>query len=184
MEDRQLVEKIVNGDYRSFLALMKRYERLVASLVYRFVDSREDREEVIQDVFVKIHDALPGFNWQSKLSTWISTIAYREALAFLRRKKKLDTVDVEDVEIKIDADLAYEKRDWSEFIKMCVSQLPPVYAAVISLYHLQGYNYNEIVEIMDMPEGTVKNYLFRARKKLKELLTPMLKENENEPQGR
>ena len=148
-------------------------------MVYRIVDSAEDREEICQDVFMKVYQKLPDFNFQSKLSTWIATIAYRHSLNHLKKKKKIFTSDLdEDLVYRQESDLIdyktpellFSQQDTKSLIHRLIEKLPVQYKIVLTLFHLDEMSYPEIVEITGMPEGTVKNYLFRARKLLKEKL--------------
>lgn len=177
MDDQQLVEKVIDGDKQAFSQLIKKYQRLVASVVFKLINDQRDREELVQDIFVKIYQKIGEFRFNSKLSTWIATISYREAISVLRKKKKVIEDDFENVNFGQNTD-HFGNQDRSEFIKGVIDTLPHNYAVILTLYHIEGFNYSEIVEIMEMPEGTVKNYLFRARKKLKDLLIPYLEKEQ------
>ncbi len=177
MDEKELVSRIVSGDRRAFSQLISQYQRLVGHIVFRMVDHTMDREELAQDVFVKVFQSIEDFQFQSKLSTWIATIAYRHTLNFLKKNKKWQDhrgLD-EDLDVSIQ-ESTYEAQDQAEFVRKAIEQLPLSYRTVLTLYHLDGFSYPEIVDIMEMPEGTVKNYLFRARKKLKTLLEPFLEQ--------
>ncbi|MEQ9404022.1 MAG: RNA polymerase sigma factor [Cyclobacteriaceae bacterium] len=167
MNDRQLVNAVLSGDESALRTLIAKYERLVAHMVARVINNDLDREELCQDVFIKVHEKLHTFNFDSKLSTWIATIAYRLAVNFAK-KKKLDKVDFDSVEFQIeDEQTSFEDEDLSRFVVHLVNQLPVNYKLVLTLFYLEGFRYPEIVEITGMPEGTVKNYLHRAKNKLK-----------------
>ena len=120
------------------------------------------------------HEKIGEFNFQSRLSTWIATIAYRHAINHLRKKKILvsDTPDEERFTShcvstdSVEGNL--EDQDLEDIVMKLIEQLPVQYKTVLTLYHLDGKSYPEIGEITGMPEGTVKNYLFRARNLLKE----------------
>ena len=172
MEDKALVAKILAGDRNAFSILIERYHRLVAHMVARLVDDDRDREEVAQDIFVKVYEKIGDFNFESKLSTWIGVIAYRQAVNALKKSKRnREDQDLDHINWNTGfEDLAFENDDYARFINTWIQRLPISYRTVLTLYHLDGMSYQEIVEIMDMPEGTVKNYLFRARRKLRELL--------------
>ena len=173
VDDRVLVSRVLSGDMQAFRALIKKHERLVAHMVGRLVKQDEDREELCQDVFMKVYEKLAGFSFQSQLSTWIATIAYRHAINHLRKKKMLITdLPVHDSEmgVFVSQDRADEiaEQDVEVYLEKLIDALPVQYKAVLTLYHLEQKNYAEIGEITGMPEGTVKNYLFRARQLLKE----------------
>src|SRR5688500_2381800 len=96
-DDRTLVANVLAGDMNAFRLLVKQHERLVAHMVGRLVKKPEEAEELCQDVFLRVYDKLGEFNFQSKLSTWIATIAYRYALNHLRKQKMIFS-DIPDEE--------------------------------------------------------------------------------------
>ena len=173
-DDQALVSRVLGGDMQAFRLLIKQHERLVSHMIGRLIDNAEDREELCQDVFLKVHEKLSEFNFQSRLSTWIATIAYRHAVNHLRKKKvKVSDIPEEEsftahfvAEDNPEEKLADENMD--ELVMKFISLLPVQYKAVLTLYHLDGMSYPEIGVATGMPEGTVKNYLFRARALVKE----------------
>ena len=184
IDDRALVQKILEGDMNSFRLLINRHERIVAHMIGRLVKNREEREELCQDVFLKVHEKLGEFSFQSKLSTWIATIAYRHAINHLRKRKMFYTdIPVEEdftaifMDVENPESLVSEK-DMDAFIFKLIDELPPQYKTVLTLYHVEDMAYSEICEVMSMPEGTVKNYLFRARNLLKEKVKKYLGKEE------
>jgi RNA polymerase sigma factor (sigma-70 family) len=173
-DDRALVSRVLSGDMPAFRLLIKQHERLVAHMVGRLVDRDEEREELCQDTFLRVYEKLSEFNFQSRLSTWIATIAYRYAINHLR-KKKIEISDIPEDErftahfISSDnPGESLEDQDQNDMVMRLIQQLPVQYKTVLTLYHVDGMSYPEIGEITGMPEGTVKNYLFRARNLLKE----------------
>lgn len=166
VDDRALVSRVLEGDTQAFRALIKKHERLVVHMVGRVVKQEEDREEICQDVFMKVYEKLGDFAFQSQLSTWIATIAYRQAINYLR-KKKIEIADL-PLESVLIADEPTEDQDIESHLIKLIDTLPVQYKMVLSLYHLEQKSYAEIGEITQMPEGTVKNYLFRARQLLKD----------------
>jgi RNA polymerase sigma factor (sigma-70 family) len=174
INDQALVSRIISGDKQAFRQLIKQHERLVAHMIGRLVDRNEDREELCQDVFLKVYEKIAEFNFQSKLSTWIATIAYRMGINHLR-KKKMALSDIPEEESFaahfISDNNPQESMEDEEIETMTlklIDQLPPHYKMILTLYHVDQMNYAEIGEVTGMPEGTVKNYLFRARNLLKE----------------
>lgn len=176
MEDRKLVLSVLRGDQGAFDTLVQQNIGLVMHMVTPLVKDQSDKEELIQDVFVKVYQKLESFQYKSKLSTWIGQIAYRMAINFLKKKKViLGNEDLDSIEFKLgQEDLRVEQKDAALFIQILLEQLPPSYNTILTLYYLEEMSYAEIVEITGMPEGTVKNYLFRAKKKLKELSAPLM----------
>lgn len=172
----EIISRVVSGDVIAFKILVKQYEKLVIFMIGRLVQNDEDTKDLCQDVFIKVYKHLAGFKFQSKLSTWIAQIAYGTAINHLKKvsgKRNL-TDDIADFEnyhkTTEDPESILVKKNISSFIHQQVEQLPVHYRTVLTLYHLNEFSYQEIEEITGMPEGTVKNYLFRARKLLKEKL--------------
>jgi len=174
-DEKRLINQILSGDRRSFEVLIGRYKRLVGHMVFKMIQQAEDREEIAQDVFLKVHQNLAHFRGESKLSTWIARIAHRTCLNYLKRKR-LPTTDLsaEESQLAIDQadrpDKLLEKDQRAQFLRRQIACLPPQYGTVLTLFHLEELEIKEISTILEMPTGTVKNYLFRGRKLLKERL--------------
>jgi RNA polymerase sigma-70 factor (ECF subfamily) len=183
VDDKKLVARILAGDMHAFRTLITQHERLVVHMVGRLIKNKEEQEEICQDVFLKVFDKLKEFNFQSKLSTWIATIAYRQAINAIR-KNRMQWTDIPEEESfsayfvdNDDPEKLLEERDMDDYILRLVDLLPQQYKLVLTLFHLENMNYQEIGEITGMPEGTVKSYLFRARNLLKEKVkSKMIKE--------
>ena len=183
-EDQALVSRVAGGDRQAFRTLIKQHERLVSHMVGRLIDNKEDREEICQDVFLKVYERIGEFNFQSRLSTWIATIAYRHAINHMR-KKRIKVSDIPEEESFtahfIAPDNPEEKLEddaMDELATKLINVLPVQYKTVVTLYHLDGMTYPEIGVVTGMPEGTVKNYLFRARTLLKEKVIKYLGKEE------
>ena len=175
MDEKQLVQQVLKRNESAIRLLISKYERLVAHMVARVVESDMDREELCQDVFIKVIDKLHTFQFDSKLSTWIATIAFRSAVNF-SKKKKVEQVDLDKVVFRMNDEVDFtEEADMKKFIHSLVEQLPISYKTVLTLFYLDGFTYPEIVEVTGMPEGTVKNYIHRARLKLKKLVEEQAK---------
>jgi len=186
LTDKQLVEKVLTGDTNAFAAIIKNTEALVAQIVFKMVDNIEDRRDLAQDIYLKAYKNLPGFRFGSKLSTWIAQVSYNTCLDYLRRKKLVlqDTVhdrydgdedmpgitNIYSVELNVEADKDIFRKELAGILKAEIDRLPVIYKTLITLYHNEEMSYNEIAQITQLPEGTLKNYLFRARKALKNSL--------------
>ncbi len=185
--DREAINRILAGDTHSFRLLVEDYQKLVSHIVYQLISNITDREEIAQEVFIKVYKNLSGFEFKSKFSTWIAKIAYNTSVNYLKKKKLFlfgnpaDSGDsqnpdnpiqtIESVSDQSDSpDQIVEKTDRDRVIHKTVKNLPHLQRTIISLYHLDELSYTEIGEIMNLPEGSVKSYLFRARKMLKEKL--------------
>lgn len=176
--EAELIRRITQGDGAAFERLIRRYERLVAHMVYRLVDGHEERMDLCQDVFLKVYQALPAFRFDCKLSTWIAKIAYRTAINALEKKRAVlfeDQSGGYDLDSLMgpvmDPEAAYLETDRRQRLDQAMDQLDERYRLPLTLYHLEGMSYAEIGEVVGLPEGTVKSHLFRARKQLKDVLT-------------
>lgn len=177
-ENKELVQQILTGDNQAFKILIDDHQTLVSHIVFRMVTSLTDREDLCQDIFLKVYHNLTGFHFQSKLSTWIARIAYNTCLNYLDKKKiplwsdlKTEGESLEDYQGDILSPEEYtEKQDLSNRLQREIGKLPVQFRTILTLFHLEEMNYREIGKIMDLPAGTVKSYLFRARRNLKERL--------------
>ncbi len=175
---------VLRGDRNAFSLIIKNTETLVAQIVFKMISVAEDRKDIAQDIYMKAFKNLSGFKFQSKLSTWIAQISYNTCLNYLE-KKKLILVDNFYSEEETDEEPLYfmnsysstniteniiHKRELSKILASEIEMLSPVYRTLITLYHNEELSYEEISTITQLPEGTVKSYLFRARKTLKENL--------------
>ena len=172
--DTTLVSRILQGDPRAFRQLVQQHERLVWHMVSRVVDGPPDHEDICQEVFLRVYQKLPTFHFQSKLSTWIATIAYRTAINYAKKESK-HTTEALDQAIATpheepDAHEQLEKQAAHTYVHKQISKLPVQYRTVLTLFHLEEMSLTEIQDVTGMPVGTVKNYLFRARKLLKDRL--------------
>ncbi|MDZ7263998.1 MAG: sigma-70 family RNA polymerase sigma factor [candidate division KSB1 bacterium] len=177
--DKDLIENILAGQTDCFAEIIQKYQRLVSHIVFRMIPGSADREDICQEIFLLVYQHLSTFKFESKLSTWIGRIAYNHCLNFLAKKKipLWEDLLAEDqfIETPSATDHSPEERlsrqDQSERLQHEIEQLPPPWRTILTLYHGDELKYHEISRIMGMPEGTVKSYLFRARKLLKERLT-------------
>ena len=178
LDTKPLIEKSLAGDRNAFKALIEANQRLVMHVVYKMVSNRSDVEDICQDVFVKVYQNLTGFKHDSKLSTWIAKIAYNTTINYLEKKKVPLFDDLSPEEMTLDhlsgngtaPDDLSEQGELSGILKDQIDHLPVQFRTILTLYHLDEMTYKEIGKIMDLPEGSVKSYLFRARKLLKDSL--------------
>ncbi len=198
--ERELVEKILAGQTHLFRILIEKYQRLVSRVVFRMVSNPADREEISQEVFVRVYRNLSRFRFQSRLSTWIARIAYNTSLHFLQKQREslyedspsFDSTGSETERARPPVaenirdhrmlpDTQVERHQLQALLTREIERLPAIYRTILTLYHLEHFTYREIAQITGKPEGTVKNYLFRARQLLKERLLILYQEEELHP---
>lgn len=173
----------MEGDRHAATLLIRGTEKLVANIVFKMINNYADRKDLMQDIYLKIFRYLPKFRFQSKLSTWVAHISYTTCLDHLQKYRpelisipdddKLLSHEVGWQEISkdvLDASQLLSVKERSEILEKLSATLPPVYRTLITLFHKEELSIDEIMNITELPAGTVKNYLFRARKVLKERL--------------
>jgi RNA polymerase sigma factor (sigma-70 family) len=179
IDDAELVRRILGGEHNLFKLLVHRNEKLVYSIVFRLIDRKEDREDICQEVFLKVFNNLSRFRFQSKLSTWIGNIAFNQSLNFLKRRKKMDIrnlyggSEVDNVQTEIISDIIHPDQQMMEkekiiLLKNAMETLNPVQKTIIQLFHHLEQPLEDIASITGLPVNTVKSHLFRARKNLKD----------------
>lgn len=180
-EDQYLVNQVLKGNQQAFASIVRQTEGLVVQIVFKMIPAAGDRQDIVQDVYLKAFSSLAAFKFQSKLSTWVGKIAYNSCLHYLEKKKLMFLPGADEQENGLDqlnkhqglfqhsAEKALSQKELAAILTTAVRMLsPPVYQTLIILYHQEELSYAEIGEITSLPEGTVKNYLFRARKALKQ----------------
>ncbi len=184
--DQEVVLWARKGYERAYRELVRRYQRPIFSLIYRMVRDRERAEDLAQETFVKVLNALESYRPEYKFSSWIFKIANNAAIDHLRRKE-LDTLSLDGAPDAVTSERRQgtslqiadqsesplqelEARELGEVIERAIAQLRPEYRSCILLRHVQGYAYEEIADMLDLPLGTVKTYIHRARAELRTLL--------------
>jgi RNA polymerase sigma factor (sigma-70 family) len=173
--DTEIISRVLKGDQSAFALLVERYQNYVFTLVLRFVENREDAEEIAQDAFVKAYRSLADFRGDSKFSTWLFTITRTTCLSFLR-KNKLDVLSldnertglqIENRESAFNADLI-EQKSRHIMLNQAIAMLSPDDSQVLNLFYKGEQTLDEIGKIMRLDPNTVKVKLHRARQRLKE----------------
>jgi RNA polymerase sigma-70 factor (ECF subfamily) len=172
-KDRGLIEKSLRGDEKAFRRLVEMHTPLVYSAVRAILGGCPDVEDTVQDVFVKVYRGLHAFRGESKLSTWIYRIARNEALnASARVRPDLVTIEeARDIGSKIKGpDKIYRIEKEREMLNRLIQRLDERYRIALELRYMGEKSYAEISEMMEIPEGTVKTYIHRAKAALKKML--------------
>jgi RNA polymerase sigma factor, sigma-70 family len=186
LTDQEVVVLARDGREAAYRELIRRYERPVFSLVLRMVRDRQLAEDLSQETFIKALNAIGSYRPEYKFSSWIFKIANNAAIDHLRRRE-LDTLSLDGAphaatpeEIEATALQVGDKgetpleeleaRELGSAIERAIAQLRPEYRACILLRHVEGLAYEEIAQSLDLPLGTVKTYIHRARHELRDLL--------------
>jgi RNA polymerase sigma-70 factor, ECF subfamily len=174
--DEQLVARSVRGDRLAFEILIRRHQRPVVNYLYRQVGQKESARDLAQEVFLKVHLSLASFDPAFKFKTWLYRIASNCAIDHLRRKapaicalqpEPFEHGGVEMAGAGPTPDDVLRLRELRERLDSAVRRLPPDFRQLILLRYRQHCRYDEIARIADLPLGTVKNRIFRAREILR-----------------
>jgi len=183
-EEKALIERCKRGDLAAFNDLVRKYEKQVYNFAYRLTGNYDDANDVAQDAFLRVFNAIGSFRGDASFSTWLFRITTNVFLDERKRAKahpqaSLDeylelgessvTRQIEDPSPTPEAIL--EESERAQLLSNAVRDLPEYQRAMVTLYHGQQKSYEEIAEIMDLPIGTVKSRLNRARLALKEKLS-------------
>jgi len=186
LTDQEVVARARRGREDAYRELIRRYERPVFSLIYRLVRDRERAEDLAQETFIKVLNAIDRYDPSFKFSSWIFKIAHNTALDDLRRKHPdtlsihgsphASTADEQEATVltPVSGDETPEdftsSREIGSHIEKAIGTLRVEYRTAILLCHVEGRPYEEVAQIMDVPLGTVKTYIHRARNELKKQL--------------
>ncbi len=176
--EQQVIEAVLAGDTDRFEKLVHRYQKPIINFIFRMVGNYEDAAELSQDVFIKSFSSLASYDSSYRFSTWLFRIATNRAIDFLR-KKRVPVVSMEgpdEEQTPQYGDDGPSPLDEIEtdrvkgLLSDAIQQLPPDYREVIVLYHVNEVSYEQIATITDLPLGTVKNRIFRARQMMRRIL--------------
>ena len=171
VSDQDLVAGTLAGNGQDFEVLVGRYERAVYNLALRMLQNVEDAKDATQESFFKAFRSLRTFKAGAKFSTWILAIAYNASCDRLSKRRHLSGSEIPDrADPRPGPAEETEREDEAQRLRRTIDALPEKYRAVITLYHLQGKQYDEIATILGVPMGTVKTHLFRAKELLRRRL--------------
>jgi RNA polymerase sigma-70 factor (ECF subfamily) len=173
LSDDGLIACALAGRGDCFGLLVQRYERAVYHLAYRTLRDVEDARDACQEAWIKAYRALSSFRPGAKFATWIFTICYRVCCDRLAKRKRFSGEEPPDfADPAAGPDRVYEAAEEAARLRAAIDALPEKYRVVVTLFHLQGKQYEEIAAVLDLPLGTVKTHLFRAKDLLRQALGP------------
>jgi RNA polymerase sigma-70 factor (ECF subfamily) len=175
-DDKYLIKKVIKGDSQAFACLIDKYQNMVFTLALRMLKNNEDAEEVAQDSFLKAYQHLDSFKGNSKFSTWLYQIVYNTCISRLRKKSiPVDSIEnvysneISDSEYK-QAEYLISSKEKHESIKKALNELEPDDSFLLTLFYLEELDHKEISKITELTRDNIKVKIFRARKKLFEIL--------------
>jgi RNA polymerase sigma-70 factor (ECF subfamily) len=186
LSDQEVVRHAARGREAAYRELIRRYQRPVFSLIYRMVRDRELAEDLAQETFIKVLNAIDSYRPEYKFSSWIFKIANNAAIDQLRRRglntlsldgsphaESSEAIEATTLQIGDTRESQLDEvasRELGSQIERAIARLRPEYRSCIILRHIDGRPYEEIAEMLDLPLGTVKTYIHRARNELRILL--------------
>ena len=177
--DSELIEIAISGREESFEELVRRYQRPITNYVYRMLGNYDAALDVTQEIFIKVYNSMARYSSEYKFSTWLYKISHNAAIDYIRRhsvhEQSLEAENEDGVyqvqyeSKRLSPEQERERSEWREEIDTVVKRLPTGYRELILLRHTKDLSYDEIAEITNLPLGTVKNRLFRAREMMREI---------------
>ncbi len=184
--DQEVVAQARLGREAAYRELIRRYERPIFSLIFRMVRNRQLAEDLAQETFIKALNAIESYRPEFKFSSWIFKIANNAAIDHLRRRgletlsldgspnaSTPDAIQATSLQIGDRGESPLDELEAKELggaIEQAIARLRPEYRSCILLRHVDGRPYEEIAEMLDLPLGTVKTYIHRARGELRDML--------------
>lgn len=178
-EDQALIKRTLGGDRKAFEELMRKYEKRIFSFVVRMVRNEDTAVDLTQDFFIKIFTVLDKYNFEYKFTTWAYRICYNLVIDHIRKNQaQVDSLDDEGVSSRdlLESDnvsredgfKALSRQETRDYVWRVVDQIPLKFRELILLRYVQDLKYEEIAEITELPVGTVKNRIFKAKEILKQ----------------
>ncbi len=179
LTDGDLITRAITGREDAFEELVRRYQRPIAGYVFRMLGDYDSALDVTQEVFIKVYSSLDKYSSEYKFSTWLYRIAHNAAIDHMRRNSiSTQSLETESegtaYQLQLESpepnpEQNHERSEWRTEIDSVVKCLPTAYRELILLRHARDLSYDEIAEITQLPLGTVKNRLFRAREMMRNL---------------
>jgi RNA polymerase sigma-70 factor (ECF subfamily) len=183
-DEAYLIKRVLHGDMDSFKQIIIQNQKLVASIVFKMVQQQEDREDLCQEIFLKVYDKLSTFKFHSKLSTWIAHIGFNHCANFLKKNKTILIKDIHPVNYDTDENMpqgyvqeivSYNRnpdqqilnKELNKYLLKSIESLSIIQKTIVHLFHQNEFSLDEIATITALPVNTVKSHLFRARTILK-----------------
>jgi RNA polymerase sigma-70 factor (ECF subfamily) len=167
-DEAALIERCRTGDEVAFGELVERYKHLVYGMIWRLTADRSRTDDLAQEVFLKVHRGLPYFRGDARLSTWIFRIVSN--VCSQERGHQPPETSATDVREPGRHDAAFTDLELRDRLDKAMAQLPEQHRLLIAAHYLEGVQYEALAEALDIPLGTVKTHLYRAKRRLRELL--------------
>ena len=174
--DEKIIYLCQQNDVNGFNSLYSKYEKYIYRLCYYYTNSKEDSLDLLQEIYIKIYKSISGFDNKRPLIPWIKRISINTCQNYIRDNKNgitnkaLSNLDAINLQSSSDTEGIVEFIDTKKALSDAIRLLPDDIKSVVVLRHIENLSYKEISEFMAIPIGTVKTYLFRGRKQIKDYL--------------
>jgi len=170
-DDTNLIERCISGDRKAFETLLVQYEKPVFNAAFRMLNSADDANDVTQTVFLKVFENFDHFDPSRRFFSWIYRITLNESINWLGKSNRLRPLQYEAADEGRSIEQEVDSANLSQDVQAALMSIKTDYRSVIVLKHFLGCSYNEISQILEIPEKKVKSRLFSARQQLKDALT-------------
>ena len=168
--DEEIIEKIKKWEKELFEEILKRYgDKMFRYAYYQFNFSKENAEEIVQDIFLKVWNNLDKFDTKTNFNAWIYRLAHNLILDTLK-KKKPDIIEKDVIDLNLSGENINTDKHKKELLELLTNKLDSKYKEVIILYYFEEKDYNEIAQILGTSKNTVGSWIKRAKDKLKEII--------------
>ena len=182
--EKELIERAQRGDIHAFDHLMTEVQGRIYGLLYNMTSSKEDAEDLLQEVFLKAFQSLPKFRGHSSFYTWVYRIAVNRAINYVKKRKKRQGLSLDDMDLGIERDPALVQmanvdtpereirlKELQENLNEALQTLSEKHRTVVIMHDIQGLPHHEIADVLDCSPGTVRSRLFYARRELQAILS-------------
>jgi RNA polymerase sigma-70 factor (ECF subfamily) len=179
-DDHQLIAECLKGNTDAFGVLVRRYQDRLYNTVYRLIDNADDAQDVVQEAFLNAYQSLGSFKGDSLFFTWLYRIAVNTAISLKRKQRAILSIDaIRNSDSTIDPaddsefnkpDHALERAELERRVQEALNRLSPEHRVVLVLKDIEGQKYETMAEVLQVPIGTIRSRLHRARLELRELL--------------
>ncbi|HKL10002.1 MAG TPA: sigma-70 family RNA polymerase sigma factor [Clostridia bacterium] len=189
--EKKLIVESQKGDMESFEELIKEYQKGAYNIAYRMLGNTEDAKDASQEAMIKIYRSIGGFRMNSSFKTWFFRVVTNTCLDYRRKRSRNKVLYLDKAINSEEGSFQREVEDSSEgpeeilvrnenikTLQKYISGMPEKYAMAIILRDVRGFSYSEMVEILDLPEGTVKSRISRARIMLKNIIANNMEQND------
>jgi len=183
-DDRRLIADCLAGRTEAFGDLVRRYQDRLFNAVVRVVDNADDAQDAVQDAFINAYQSLGSFKGDAEFYTWLYRIAFNTAISLKRKRRPAVSLgpgpdgeaglDPADPAAEAGPGVELERSEEEVLLQAALARLSPEHRVVLVLKDIDGMKYEEIALVLDVPIGTVRSRIHRARVELKELLDPIL----------